>query len=170
MSGPRRKPGAGRKPKPTALKHLAGNPGKRELNENEPTPKLKAPRAPAWLDATERKAWRRWSKALLDMGVLAEVDGGALALLVFAECRFIAAKERLQFAGEDIPTTNGNVVRSPAALAVDKAFEEYRAMLTEFGLTPSARTRVTTVAKQDTAGDPVAAKFFSGPPSARRGA
>ena len=28
----------GRKPKPTALKVLEGNPGKRPLNENEPIP------------------------------------------------------------------------------------------------------------------------------------
>ena len=29
----------GRKPKPTAVKELEGNPGKRELNKNEPKPK-----------------------------------------------------------------------------------------------------------------------------------
>ena len=29
---------AGRKPKPTALKKLEGNPGKRELNTKEPVP------------------------------------------------------------------------------------------------------------------------------------
>ncbi|HZK10243.1 MAG TPA: phage terminase small subunit P27 family, partial [Clostridia bacterium] len=34
----------GRKPKPTALKVLEGNPGKRPLNKNEPQPERKAPR------------------------------------------------------------------------------------------------------------------------------
>lgn len=29
---------AGRKPKPTAVKKLEGNPGKRKLNKNEPVP------------------------------------------------------------------------------------------------------------------------------------
>lgn len=40
----------GRKPKPTAIKELEGNPGKRPLNANEPRPERKAPRCPAWLD------------------------------------------------------------------------------------------------------------------------
>ena len=31
-------PMAGRKPKPTALKELEGNPGKRKLNKKEPIP------------------------------------------------------------------------------------------------------------------------------------
>ena len=40
----------GRKPKPTAVKVLEGNPGKRSLNTNEPKPVKKAPRCPAWLE------------------------------------------------------------------------------------------------------------------------
>ena len=39
----------GRPPKPTYLKVLEGNPGKRPLNENEPKPKPSAPKCPAWL-------------------------------------------------------------------------------------------------------------------------
>lgn len=45
----------GRKPKPTALKILEGNPGKRKLNAKEPTPLKKAPKCPAWLDAEAKK-------------------------------------------------------------------------------------------------------------------
>ena len=37
-------------PKPTKLKLLAGNPGKRPLNENEPEPEAVAPSVPAHLD------------------------------------------------------------------------------------------------------------------------
>ena len=45
----------GRKPKPTHLKVLAGNPGKRPLPKNEPKPKPIAPRCPQWLDPIARK-------------------------------------------------------------------------------------------------------------------
>lgn len=42
---------AGRPPKPTRLKILAGNPGKRELNPDEPDPVLLEDlTAPEWLD------------------------------------------------------------------------------------------------------------------------
>ena len=40
---------AGRKPKPTAVKKLEGNPGKRKLNTKEPNPGKEMPDCPAWL-------------------------------------------------------------------------------------------------------------------------
>ena len=39
----------GRKPKPTALKVLEGNPGKRPLNDREPVPPKGTLKCPAWL-------------------------------------------------------------------------------------------------------------------------
>lgn len=39
----------GRKPKPTAMKELEGNPGKHPLNTSEPKPNKKAPACPKWL-------------------------------------------------------------------------------------------------------------------------
>ena len=52
----------GRKPKPTALKVLEGNPGKRPLNELEPKPKKQAPSCPSWLEPEAKKEWRRMAK------------------------------------------------------------------------------------------------------------
>ena len=40
---------AGRKPKPTAVKELEGNPGKRKLNRKEPKPDKGMPTCPEWL-------------------------------------------------------------------------------------------------------------------------
>ena len=48
----------GRKPKPTALKELEGNPGKRPLNDREPKPEKKAPPCPKWLNDDAKKEWR----------------------------------------------------------------------------------------------------------------
>lgn len=45
----------GRKPKPTAVKVLEGNPGKRSLNTREPQPEKKAPRCPSWLEDEAKK-------------------------------------------------------------------------------------------------------------------
>ena len=64
----------GRKPKPTAVKELEGNPGKRELNTKEPKPQKKAPQCPKWLDDEAKKEWRRLSKQMEQMGILTEVD------------------------------------------------------------------------------------------------
>jgi phage terminase small subunit len=42
-------PMAGRKPKPTAVKKLEGNSGKRKLNTKEPVPAKGMPDCPEWL-------------------------------------------------------------------------------------------------------------------------
>ena len=48
----------GRKPTPTAIKELEGNPGKRPMNSAEPRPEKKAPPCPKWLEPEAKKEWR----------------------------------------------------------------------------------------------------------------
>ena len=48
---------AGRKPKPTALKKLEGNPGKRKLNTKEPIPAKGMLNCPEWLLPEAKKEW-----------------------------------------------------------------------------------------------------------------
>lgn len=67
----------GRKPKPTAIKVLEGNPGKRPLNANEPKPEKKSPKCPSWLEPEAKKEWRRMAKVLERLGVLTEIDAAA---------------------------------------------------------------------------------------------
>ena len=60
----------GRKPKPTAVKQLEGNPGKRQLNANEPKPAARAPSCPKWLEDDAKKEWRRLAKQMEQLGIL----------------------------------------------------------------------------------------------------
>ena len=57
----------GRKPTPTAIKLLEGNPGKRPLNANEPKPAKKRPPVPNGWSRKPRKnggGWRsRWNRS-----------------------------------------------------------------------------------------------------------
>lgn len=68
-------------PKPTALKRLQGNPGKRALNESEPRPAATLPRCPSHLQGEARAEWRRVARALHESGLLTQVDRAALAEL-----------------------------------------------------------------------------------------
>ncbi len=70
---------AGRKPKPTALKKLEGNPGKRKLNTKEPVPGKGMPDCPKWLLPEAKEEWKRLCQKLSEMGVLTEVDMAAFA-------------------------------------------------------------------------------------------
>lgn len=51
---------AGRKLKPTAVKKLEGNPGKRKLNAKEPIPARGMPDCPEWLLPEVRKSGSVW--------------------------------------------------------------------------------------------------------------
>ena len=64
----------GRKPKPTALKLLEGNPGKRPINEHEPIPPKGTVKCPTWLEPEAKKEWKRLAPSLEAMGVLTQAD------------------------------------------------------------------------------------------------
>ena len=69
----------GRKPKPTALKLLEGNPGKRPLNANEPIPPQGEVKCPSWLLPEAKKEWKRLAPAMESMGILTLADEKAFA-------------------------------------------------------------------------------------------
>ena len=55
----------GRKPKPTAIKLLEGNPGTRPLTESEPTPPKGQIKCPTWLMPEAKKEWKRLIKSAI---------------------------------------------------------------------------------------------------------
>ena len=83
----------GRKPKPTALKVLEGNPGHRPLNKKEPMPKGRLPRCPDWLEDDAKKEWKRLGKVLAEMGMLTHLDMMAFAGYCQAYARWKGAEE-----------------------------------------------------------------------------
>mgnify|MGYP000913998384 FL=1 len=140
---------AGRKPKPTALKELAGNPGKRPLNEREPKPTAKLPTAPKHLTSAARAEWRRMGKELLALGVLTSVDRAALAAYCVAYARWAEAEVQVAKLGTVVKTSNGNLIQNPYLAVANRAMEYMTKLATEFGMTPSSRSRVQVQAPAD---------------------
>ena len=68
----------GRKPKPTLIRQLEGNPGKRPLNDREPIPPSGVPECPDILDDDGRAEWFRTAAVLSEMGLLSKADRSAL--------------------------------------------------------------------------------------------
>lgn len=139
----------GRKPKPTALKKLLGNPGKRPLNENEPQPAGPMPDAPEHLDEFARMEWARMAPELHRLGLLTQVDRAAFGAYCTAYSRWaqaelamgaLGATERVPFI---VTTDKGNVIQHPLVGVANKALELMHKFLVEFGLTPSSRSRVS---------------------------
>ena len=133
----------GRKPKPTKLKLLEGNPGKRPLNPAEPVPDAALPDAPAHLDEDARAEWARTAEELNRLGLLTQVDRAAFAGYCAAYGRWAQASRALKGEGLTVETTNGNVIQNPLVGIANKAMELMLRFAAEFGMTPSSRSRVS---------------------------
>src|SRR5688572_22964262 len=72
---------SGRRPQPTALKVLRGNPGQRPLNDAEPRPPAGEARPPASLSRIAASVWAEIAPACVAMGTLTPADVTAFATL-----------------------------------------------------------------------------------------
>lgn len=133
---------SGRKPKPTAVKQLEGNPGKRKLNENEPKPVKRAPPCPKWLTDDAKKEWRRLSKQMEHMGILTEVDMTAFAGYCQAYARWKEAEEFISKHGAIVKTPSGYWQQVPQVSIAQTYLRIMNRFCEQFGLTPSSRSRI----------------------------
>ena len=134
---------AGRPAKPTALKELAGNPGKRTLNKNEPKPVQRKPSCPKHLVGEARREWNRMAKQLFDLGLLTEVDRAALAGYCASYSLWRKCRREIDEKGFTYETESGYVGQRPEIAIGNRALADVRAFCQQFGLTPSARARMT---------------------------
>lgn len=132
----------GRKPKPTALKLLEGNPGKRAINHAEPQPEKKAPKCPDWLLAEAKKEWRRMARELELMGLLTTMDMTAFAGYCQAYARWQEAEMFIAQHGSIFITPSGYVQQVPQVSIAQQNLKIMQSFSAEFGLTPASRSRL----------------------------
>lgn len=111
--------------KPTALKEIQGNPGKKPLNKREPKPRGKVVK-PQHVQGKAAQVWRRYAPELVRMGVLKFTD-----VDMFAAWCCLAAEFR----------------ENPTGMNAAK-ITQFRALASAFGLTPSARGGLEVGAKE----------------------
>ncbi len=132
----------GRRPKPTELKKLAGNPGKRPLNEAEmQAPPADKSAAHMQLGKDGEAMWNILAPMLAELGVLKATDLPALEMTCLHYGLARRAWRMLDKSGLTAKTVD-SIKGHPAAsifIANSRAFKGY---LTEFGLTPSSRSRL----------------------------
>jgi P27 family predicted phage terminase small subunit len=128
-------------PKPTKLKALAGNPGKRKLNDAEPKPRAGAPACPAWLDAEAKAEWKRILPELQALKLLTKVDRAALAGYCQSYSRWRTAEQAIAKYGLTFETERGPRKRPEVSIS-EKASALMKGFLQEFGLSPASRSRV----------------------------
>ena len=155
----------GRKPKPTHLKLIEGNPGKRPIRTGSERPATAMPDAPDHLNNTARSEWDRVAHGLHALRLLEMVDRGALAAYCVTYARWVQAERAIAEMGKRdmltgglmIKTSNGNAIQNPLVGTANKAMSDLVRYAAEFGMTPSARSRIIAAPPGDHETDPAAA-------------
>lgn len=131
--------------KPTRIRELQGNPGKRKLPKGEPRPSVKdrVPSAPRWLSKEAKGEWRRIAPLLHRTGLLTEVDGVALGMMCEALAVYHQAKEAMGGEGLIVVSDKGNSYQHPALGIMNSARADVLRWAREFGMTPAARSRIS---------------------------
>lgn len=153
----------GRKPKPTHLKLVTGNPGKRKLNKREPKPVGNLRLPPDWLTPTQQESWS-YAMANAPAGMLKRLDRGVLVVYVVAEDMHRTAVIRqarldatAMASGEGAPllvrTTASaaaktehqraaTLVQSPYLAIINRQSQVMLKAAEQLGFTPAARPRI----------------------------
>lgn len=135
----------GRRPKPTAIKRATGNPGKRPLNDHEPEPAIGLGKPTKQLSKLAKRVWKDLAPRLEALQVGTDADREAFSLLCEAYANWleliVAARDPL---GNTIHLVEvfGQMVPNPRLKRADAEAAKIVKLLGEFGLTPSARSRV----------------------------
>jgi phage terminase, small subunit, putative, P27 family len=133
----------GRKPKPSYLRALDGNAGRRPENPDEPQPKepLKADEPPPWMDGPQAAAWR-YAMEHAPAGMLRSLDQSVLAAWVVAQVLHADAATRVQKLGSILRSKEGQPYHNPWMAVMNKQAMIMMKAAAELGFTPSSRSRV----------------------------
>ncbi len=136
--------GRGGSNKKSARLHVLEGTGRpSRLNRNGPKPRPAAPSRPRWLPKEARKEWARVAPALEKMGLLTELDRAAFAGYCCSWADYVEAQRLLAAEGVITEGVGGKLKKHPAVTIAARALDQLRAWCQEFGMTPSARGRVS---------------------------
>lgn len=139
----------GRRPKPTRLKLLTGNPGKRPLNKDEPTPEAAVPDCPPELGPVAKQEWDRLVAQLVPLRILTHLDRAALASYCSAYSLWAEATQAIRTYGAMVKSPTGYPIQSPYVSIANRQTEIMMRIASEFGFTPASRSRISAPAEPE---------------------
>lgn len=128
-------------PLPTVVKKLRGT-YRRHRAAGEPAPVPGMPEPPAWLPKAARAEWDRIAPMLASRGLLEQIDTAALVGYCTAWSDLEESMRILAEEGTTCVDARGGLSSHPELRRMESARESLRKFAQEFGLSPSARTRV----------------------------
>jgi P27 family predicted phage terminase small subunit len=170
----------GPRPTPSAILKARGS-WRGDATKGEPQPEAALPEPPGWLTADARAVWQQVIEQLARMKVVTRADANALARYADAFVRWRKAADFLEQKG-DIYTIKGEdgtvkcVMPFPQVSIYNKLAATLLKLEQEFGLTPSARSRIQVPIAPDASSDanaqdqgPSKKRFFPQGPALRSG-
>jgi P27 family predicted phage terminase small subunit len=146
----------GRRPLPSTIKNLRGNPGKRQINTNEPVSQPGDPTMPTGLSDAAQKKWHELLDVLRPMRVLTIADGLNLAAICYTFDVWMSANEDVKTLGvmakvpvmgrkgtlEEKEVIGWIVKKNPAVAVANEALKTMKSYMVEVGLTPASRSKL----------------------------
>lgn len=133
----------GRKPIPASVKRLMGNPGKRRITPDLPSPPGVPPMPKRLMvEPIAVEKWRELVPLLTELGTLTLADGEALATLCEVYAATQACLLELRASGPVMRTDLGGVKPNPAGPLYRSLVALQASLMNEFGLTPTSRVRL----------------------------
>jgi phage terminase small subunit len=146
---------SGRRPSPTSLTVLRGNPSKKRLNENEPTPPHGSVEKPTGLTPGGELIWDELAPVCLAMRTLTTADVRAFFSLCELQATMVeaaAAKSGRQLFSLEKEKEGSDTVHVvvDAVLRLEReTANALRPYYEYFGLTPSSRARLSVPKRKD---------------------
>jgi len=149
--------------KPTKLKVLRGNPGKRRLPGDANLPPS-VPTCPEWLTPRAKTLRTRIVKGLTKLGVINELDREKLAFMAQAldeayelEARIIEIRKADGVEGLIFYTDKGFPMPNPLVKLRNDTVARFHKLASEFGMSPADRATLLRGGAEQTPENPLAA-------------
>lgn len=144
----------GPKPLPANVHLLHGNASKLPMSRllDGVHPEVEIPKCPQHLQAEAKREWKRVSVELDKLGLISQIDRGALAGYCTAWAEVVHCEKKIAAANTADPSGEaGYIMDTPSGykqMSVwlqirNRAYDRMMKFAAEFGMSPSARTRVT---------------------------
>lgn len=139
--------------KPSHLKVVAGTARKDRMNDAEPEAPKGAPDAPLWLSSRATEIFAGLCATIDGMGYLSTADQSVIAMAASRLEEVEIATARVEDEGRTYDTSNAageRMIRpNPMVAQRSEAMRHAHALLSELGLTPAARSKVSAGKKVD---------------------
>jgi P27 family predicted phage terminase small subunit len=83
-------------------------------------------------------------------GIMTELDANAIARFAVVWCRWVDAENEIKKRGPVVKTVADNVIQNPFLAVANKCLLQMAQIESEFGLTPSSRSRIRMEMPSDT--------------------